>query len=138
MTNSIRTNLRLRTRSLAAAAALVALGAGTAIPAIATAGEPAPTKVTIVPENDGFYGYVKSPKENKCANGRKVILLKQLGESQNPARRPEDRHRHRPGQRRRLHVVHRQHRPQKGRFYARAKKTPDCQADNSKSVKMTN
>ncbi len=137
MTNSIRTNLRLRTRSLAAAA-LVALGAGTAIPAVATAGEPAPTKVTIVPENDGFYGFVKSPKENKCANGRKVILLKQLGSTQSPhtdqkigsdiAQANGDGYMWSTG-----NTGH-----EKGKFYARAKKTPDCLADTSKSVKMTN
>ena len=91
-----------------------------------------------MPENDGFYGYVKSPKENKCANGRKVILLKQLGQSQDPgadqkigtdiAQANGDGYMWSTG-----NTGH-----MKGRFYARAKKTPDCQADNSKSVKMTN
>ena len=57
---------------------------GPAIPTIAAASQPAPTTVTIIPENDGFYGYVASPKTNKCANGRKVTLLKQLGTTQDP------------------------------------------------------
>jgi hypothetical protein len=55
MTKSIRTNLSRRARAVVAAA-VVAISAGSAIPAIAAAGGPAPTKVTIVPENDGFYG----------------------------------------------------------------------------------
>lgn len=135
MTNSIRTDLRLRARGLVAAA-LVVLGAGAAIPALATAGEPAPTKVTIVAENDGFYGFVKSPKENKCANGRKVILLKQLGSAQSPhtdqkigtdiAQANGDGYMWSTG-----NTGH-----MKGKFYARVKKTPYCLADNSKSVKM--
>src|SRR6266487_5504869 len=83
MTKSTHTTIRLRARRLAAVA-VVALGAGTAIPTIAAASQQAPPQVTIVPENDGFFGSVSSPHANKCANGRKVTLLKQLGTSQSP------------------------------------------------------
>ena len=137
MTKSIRTNLSRRARALVAVA-VVAIGAGSAIPTIAAAGAPAPTKVTIVPENDGFYGFVKSAKENKCANGRKVILLKQLGSDQSPhtdqkigtdiAQANGDGYMWSTGNSGHM----------KGKFYARVKRTPDCLADTSKSVKMTN
>jgi hypothetical protein len=136
MTNRSHPNLRLRARGLAAAA-LVALGVGAAVPTLATAGQPAPTKVTIVPENDGFYGFVKSPRENKCANGRKVIVLKQLGASQRPgsdqkigtdiAQANGDGYMWSTG-----NTGH-----MKGKFYARVKRTPDCEPDTSKSVRMT-
>jgi len=137
MTKSIRTNLSRRARALVAVA-VVAVGAGSALPTIAAASGPAPTKVTIVPENDGFYGFVKSTKPNKCANGRKVILLKQLGSTQSPhndqkigtdiAQANGDGYMWSTG-----NTGH-----MKGKFYARVKKTPDCLADTSKSVKMTN
>ena len=137
MTQSIRTNLSRRARAIVAVA-VVAIGAGSAIPTIAAAGGPAPTKVTIVPENDGFYGFVKSTKPNKCANGRKVILLKQLGSGQSPhtdqkigtdiAQANGDGYMWSTGNSGHM----------KGKFYARVKRTPECLADTSKSVKMTN
>ena len=137
MTKSIRTNLSRRARAIVAVA-VVAIAAGSAIPTIAAAGAPAPTKVTIVPENDGFYGFVKSTKQNKCANGRKVTLLKQLGSNQSPrtdqkigtdiAQANGDGYMWSTG-----NTGH-----MKGKFYARVKRTPDCLADTSKSVKMTN
>jgi hypothetical protein len=131
------THFRLKARSLVAAAVL-ALGAGSAVPVLASAAGPAPTTVTITPENDGFYGYVASPKTNKCANGRKVVLLKQLGTSQDPhsdqkigsdiAQPNGDGVQWNTGNSGHM----------KGKFYAHVKKTTDCLAASSPSVKMTN
>ena len=65
-------------------AAIAAVGVGTAIPTRASASSQAPTQVSIIPESDGFYVYVSSPHTTQCANGRKVVLLKQLGTTQSP------------------------------------------------------
>jgi hypothetical protein len=35
----------------------------------------AKTKITIIPQSDGFYGYIKSPKTQKCANNRKIKVV---------------------------------------------------------------
>jgi len=136
MTKSTPT-LRLKARNLVTVA-VVALGAGTAIPAISAAASPAPTTVTIIPESDGFYGYVASPKTNKCANGRKVTLLKQLGSAQDPhtdqvigsdiAQPNGDGVQWNTGNSGHM----------KGKFYAHVKKTSDCLAASSPSVRMTN
>ena len=137
MTKSIRSNISLRVRGLAVAA-VVAVGAGAAVPAISAASTGAPTKVTIVAENDGFYGFVSSPHANKCANGRKVVLLKQLGTTQSP----------RTDQRIGTDIAQPNgdgymwstgnsgHAP--GKFYAHVNKTPDCHAASSLSVRMPN
>ena len=136
MTKNTRSKLSLRARGLAVAA-IAAVGAGTAIPAVASAGSGAPTQVSIVPENDGFYGYVSSPKTNKCANGRKVVLLKQLGSAQSPhtdqkigsdiAQPNGDGVMWNTG-----NTGH-----AKGKFYAHVNRTPDCHAASSPSVRMT-
>src|SRR5690349_18544269 len=76
MAKSKTTRTRLWTRSIAAAAVL-ALGTGAAVPALATASGAASTQVTITPENDGFFGLVKSPQLKQCAKDRKVQILKQ-------------------------------------------------------------
>ncbi len=128
--------LRLRSRTLMAAAVL-ALGAGSAVPALASASGPAPTQVSIVPESDGFYGYVSSSKTQKCANNRKVILFKQLGSVQDP----------RSDQKIGMDIAQ----PNgdgvmwntgntghmKGKFYAHVNRTPSCQKASSPSVRMT-
>jgi hypothetical protein len=137
MTKSTRSRISLRARGLAVAA-IAAVGAGTAIPTIASASSQAPTQVTIIPESDGFYGYVSSPHTNKCANGRKVVLLKQLGSVQSPhadqkigfdiAQPNGDGIMWNTGNSGHM----------KGKFYAHVNKTPDCQAASSPSVRMTN
>jgi hypothetical protein len=62
---------------LAGAAAAAVLGAGAA-----QAGGDADTKVTIKAPGSEVYGYVKSSKENKCANDRLVKVFRQKGGSQ--------------------------------------------------------
>ncbi len=135
--NTPARRLRLRSRGLVAAAVL-ALGAGSAVPALASASGPAPTQVQIIPQSDGFYGYVSSPKTQKCANNRKVILFKQLGAVQ-------DRHNDQKvgmdiaqpnGDGVMWNTGNTGH--MKGKFYAHVNRTPSCQAASSPSVKMTN
>ncbi|MDX6637655.1 MAG: hypothetical protein QOJ01_1166 [Solirubrobacterales bacterium] len=135
--NTTRRSPRLFSRSLVAAAVL-ALGAGSAVPALASASGPAPTKVSIIPESDGFYGYVSSAKTQKCANNRKVVLFKQLGSVQDPhsdqkigmdIAQPN-------GDGVMWNTGNSGHMP--GKFYAHVNRTPDCQSASSPSVKMTN
>ena len=40
--------------------------------------------MSIVAQSDGFYGYVSSSNPDLCANGRKIVLYKQLGSTQSP------------------------------------------------------
>jgi hypothetical protein len=134
--NTPARKLRLRSRSLVAAAVL-ALGAGSAVPALAAASSPAPTQVQIIPESDGFYGYVSSAKTQKCANNRKVILFKQVGSVQDPhsdqkigtdiAQPNGDGVMWNTG-----NTGH-----MKGKFYAHVNRTPSCQEASSPSVRMT-
>jgi hypothetical protein len=135
MTKSTHTNLRLRLRGIAAIA-VVAIGAGAAVPAMAAASHSAPTKVTITPENDGFFGTVSSSR-TKCESGRKVVILKQLGSTQSPgsdqrvltttADEPQ-------GNAYRWDTGNSGH--MKGKFYARVSRIPGCHAASSPSVKM--
>jgi hypothetical protein len=122
----------MRRATIALAACLLA-AAALAVPAVAGGG--AKTKVTIQAESGGFFGFVKSSNPDKCANGRKVKLYKQLGSEQDP------------------------HNDQKvgsdiaqpngdgymwstgntgshgGKFYARAGRIKGCKADNSPTIK---
>jgi hypothetical protein len=42
------------------------------------------TKITIHKESDGFFGYVKSDKPNRCANGRLVTVFRLKGDTPDP------------------------------------------------------
>lgn len=131
----MKNTFRLRARSIVAVA-VVAVGAGSAVPALSAAASPAPTTVTITPNSDGAYGYVSSPKTQKCANNRKIVLYKQLGSVQDPhsdqklgsdiAQPNGDGVMWNTGNS--GHVS--------GKVYAHAKKTTDCLAASSPSVKM--
>lgn len=72
----------MRIRLFALSAAAVILGVFGVSAATASGG--ADTKVTIKAESDGFFGYVKSSDPATCANGRKVTLFQQTGDSQDP------------------------------------------------------
>ena len=116
---------KIRSALAAAAVAATAL-AGLAGPASAAT----PTKVTIHAESGGFYGNVKSSNPN-CVSGRTVVLFKQLGSTQDP--RNDQRiltdtteddgewNTGNPGLR-------------SGMFYARAKRTSECKAANSRTI----
>ena len=71
-----------RTKLLATLAVAGACGA-LAIPSIAGA---ARTGVTIHQRGSSLYGFVFSPKPDRCAKGRKVRLLKEKGKHQHPSR----------------------------------------------------
>lgn len=64
--------------------AILAVGAVAAVVAsgAAQAGGDAETKVTIKAPGSEVYGYVKSPKPNKCADDRKVKVFRQKGGEQ--------------------------------------------------------
>jgi hypothetical protein len=72
-------------RATKLATAAIAVVAMAAFAAPASAGGGAKTIVTIQAESGGFFGFVDSPKLQKCASGRKVTLFKQLGHSQDPS-----------------------------------------------------
>jgi hypothetical protein len=101
---------------------------------IAGAHGSAPTTVTIKKESDGFFGFVDSPKANKCANNRKVTLYKETGSSPDPgsdqkigsdiAQPNGDGYMWSTG-----NTGH-----QKGSFYAYAKRITGCKAGISKVV----
>ncbi len=98
----------------------------------AGAGDRAKTKVTFHAQNGDFYGKVKSPRLNKCADNRKVKVYRQEGNEQNP--RDEEVVASDISE---LNGNHGEwstgNTGLSGKFYARAGKTPDCKADASKT-----
>jgi hypothetical protein len=100
----------------------------------AGAGTRATTTVTIKTQNGDFWGYVDSPRPLKCADGRKIVLFKQVGAEQDPsvdqkvasdtASLNGDRYMWSTG-----------NTGQSGKFYARAGRTINCKADTSPTVR---
>jgi hypothetical protein len=100
---------------------------------VATAGGPAETRVTIQGGGGEYFGYVKSAKQ-KCKNGRKVKLFKQLGNRQHPgtdrfinsdfAQANNDGYQWNTGST----GVH------NGKVYARTPRIDGCKADNSRTI----
>ena len=118
------------------AALALGLCAAIAFPAVAGARGAEETKVTIKEGASGdFHGVVKSEAVS-CADGRKVVLYKQLGAQQKPsddrkinsdtAGLQGDKYRWDTG-----------NTNTKGKVYARAKKTDDCLADNSPTIQSS-
>jgi hypothetical protein len=67
-------------RTIAIPAAVLAVSAGLAAGSSAVgAAAPAPTTVTIKAEGTDLSGTVKSPRPARCADGRTVLLIKQVG-----------------------------------------------------------
>jgi hypothetical protein len=99
-----------------------------------TAGAAARSGVTIHEKGGGgFKGFVFSPKPGKCADGRMVSLLKK---TENGAERLEVTHASKDSDGRyRWRASEFPLRP--GRFYARVSKTSACQADDSKTLRIT-
>jgi len=94
----------------------------------------AKTTVTIQVQNGDFSGTVDSPKPKLCANGRKIVLFKQVGSEQDPSM----------DQKVAMDTASLNGNEYEwstgntglfGKFYARAGKTPDCKADNSDTVR---
>jgi hypothetical protein len=101
---------------------------------MADAGTLAPTTVTIKAQNGDFSGVVKSTRPLVCANGRNVIVFKQVGPQQNPrvdvrvgsdtASLNGDRYEWSTGN---SGVF--------GKVYSLVRRTPDCRPDTSKTVR---
>lgn len=122
----------MRTKSVAGVVALVACGA-LALTGSAGAGGNAETTVTIQAGGE-IFGYVKSPKPNRCADGRKVTVFKQKGGAQgggDDIKVGTDNAGEPIGDRSQWSIGN----PGvTGKVYARAGKIPGCQADNSRTV----
>ncbi|HKG35750.1 MAG TPA: hypothetical protein VKA89_04835 [Solirubrobacterales bacterium] len=120
-----RTKIRTALVSLAVAA--------TAFAGLGTASAATPTKVVIKPESGGFYGYVKS-LDPACADGRTVVLYKQLGRFQDPRndRRIGSDTTELNGDRYMWSTGNTGTRS--GRFYARATRIPGCRPANSRTI----
>lgn len=94
----------------------------------------AETTVTIRTDNGDFSGFVSSPRPLKCAEGRKIVLFKQVGPEQDPrvdqriasdtASLNGDRYEWSTGNTGKF-----------GKFYARAGKTDNCKGDTSKTIR---
>jgi hypothetical protein len=91
----------------------------------------AKTKISIIPQSDGFYGYVSSPKTQKCANNRKIKVKKVSNGDVigSDIAQPN-------GDGVQWNIGNPGH--MNGKFYAYAKAIPGCQAGQSESVRMTN
>jgi hypothetical protein len=114
--------------------AILALGLCGAIALAGVALAATETKVTIHGGGGEYFGYVKSPKPNKCANGRKVKLFKQRGDRQHPrtdtfinsdiAQANGNGYQWNTGS---TGVHH-------GKVYARAGRIEGCKPDNSRTI----
>jgi len=98
-----------------------------------------PSGVTIhLRVSDNFKGYVFSPKPGQCADGRTVKLLRQKGSGQHPNRdlkvAKTQATRNSNGKYR--WIVLPPH-PRPGKYYARVPATAACQADNSKTIRLS-
>jgi hypothetical protein len=128
------TSLKTRARTVALGLAVAAI-AVTALAGTAGAAGKSSTKVLIQAESGGFFGYVKSPNVQKCANGRTVVLYEQLGSKQSPssdtpvgkdtAQANNDGYQWNIGGGELT----------EGRYYARALPTPQCKPANSVTLK---
>ena len=121
----------MRTKLIPSILAL-AVFAGLGLTASASAAPLAPTTVTIKEESGDFSGKVKSSKD-KCVNDRKVALYKQKGAEQQPS---EDKKVATDNASSNGDWSTGNTGFNKGKFYARAKATEDCQGDNSVTVKV--
>ena len=102
---------------------------------MSSAGTRAETKVTIRRQGTEPFGTVQSPRPGRCADGRRVVVYKQLGPDQDPqndqrvgsdtAELQGDVAEWNIGQ----PGVY-------GRMYARAPRTPDCRADSSRTIRI--
>lgn len=114
---------------------VLALGGSTLVVAgAAEAAAHAPTTVTIKADGTDMSGTVQSPAPRKCAKDRKVIVMKQKGArgggddenfASDIAGKQGDKFTWSTG-----------NTGTEGRFYAKVKKTVDCRADTSPTIKV--
>ena len=124
-----------RTKLLATLALAGACGA-LAVPSTASA---ARTGITIHQRvSDNFKGYVFSPKPAQCADGRTVRLLRQKGKMQHPNRDVEvaETQATRNSNGKYRWFANPPH-PPSGKYYAQVRATTSCQADTSKTVRLS-
>jgi hypothetical protein len=115
-------------RLVALAASLVVLGGGLLVSSGADA-QRGKAKTTVTIQGGGsISGYVKSPKENKCANGRKITVFRLRNDHEekittDTATPNGDKYQWSAGN------------PGNGRYFAAAKETRECEGDLSKIVR---
>lgn len=99
----------------------------------AEAAAKARTTVTIKAENTDLSGTVSSPKPNKCAAGRTVILMKQKGTrgGGNDVRIASDTASKQGG----VYRWSTGNTGMEGRFYAKVRATSKCKGDTSRTVR---
>ena len=92
------------------------------------------TTVTISVEGRDFSGLVKSPRPRKCAAGRKVLLMKQVGAEQSPSSDPvvASDTASRNGD---VYEWSTGNTGNTGRFYARVRRTAECKGDTSRTLR---
>jgi hypothetical protein len=114
-------------------ATVLALCAALALTAGATAAGRAETKVTIKANGLDLFGFVKSEKPKRCADGRKVLVIKQKGKrggdddekfASDTAGLSGDRYRWETG-----------NTGTPGRFYSKVRRTEKCKGDTSKTIR---
>lgn len=113
----------------------LAVVGGVFLTGVSSAGTRAETTVSIRAQGTDLSGFVDSPRPRRCADGRTIVLYKQLGTEQDPrnddriasdtAELVGDRYQWSTGN---TGVY--------GRFYARARPTPDCRPDNSRTIRV--
>jgi hypothetical protein len=113
---------------VAVGASLAVLGGGLLISSGADAQRGKASTTVTIQGGGSISGYVKSPKENKCANGRKITVyrLKHDHEQKvttDTAQANGDKYQWSAGN------------PGNGRYFAAAKETSECEGDLSKVVR---
>jgi len=125
----------MRTRLLGGPVAVLAVVAGTVLtPGAASAATRAASTVTIKAEGTDLSGTVSSTRPARCANERKVIVFRQFG-----TRGGGDDEKFATdtsGRQGDAYVWSTGNTGQQGRFYAKVKRTPDCKADTSRTIRV--
>ena len=108
-----------------------------ALPSAASAARSGVTIHNLI--GDGFKGYVFSPKPRQCARDRTVRVFRQKGKKQNPKRDIKVAKtapaRKAAGGKYRWSAA--PHRPRPGDYYAQIRATTGCQADRSKTFRIS-
>ena len=119
-------------RLLKGTVALAICGAVT-LTGVAPAGTRANTRVTIQSDSGDFSGYVYGPMPEECSDGRNIILFKQRGSEQDPStdRRVANDTASLNGDKYQWNTGNT---GLNGKFYAKARRTPVCKGDTSRTI----
>ena len=123
----------MRIRSLVASVMALSVGGVAVAAGTASGAAPAESVVTIKAEGTDLSGTVSSPKPGVCAEGRKVIVFKQVGSrgGGDDEKFASDT----AGKQGDAYVWSTGNTGTAGRFYAKVRRTTECQADSSPTVK---